>query len=729
MNQEDVLSYVNSAHYMPVTLGEMAAALKVEEGELKAHLVALEASGDIARSKRKRYMPAEKAGLYKGRFQGNRRGFGFVVLEDGDLFIPANAIHGAMDRDTVQVRITSTGRVGRDGRNRREGEIVRVLERANSRLVGTVRLEAGHGVLTSDEQKLSGTVMIPRECLHGISDGQKAVVALTSYEPLVGDVVEILGFPDDFGVDVLSIIRKYGFETEFPKPVLEAAEQTPDEISPEDLAGRLDLRDQQIITIDGADAKDLDDAVSVTKTENGWRLGVHIADVSHYVLPHSPLDGEALERGTSVYLVDRVIPMLPVRLSNGICSLHEKVDRLTLSVFMEVDRSGAVTKREFYKSVIRSSARMTYTNVARLLEERPPELMEQYGFLMDMLEEMRTLADILHKRRESGGAIDFNFPEAKIVLDENNRAVDIVLRELNIANHIIEEFMLLCNQTVARALTHRDVPTIYRTHDAPDGDRTAAFHKFVLSLGHKPKESLQAILSEFEGEPEERAVTTMALRSMMKAKYSPIDTGHFGLNAKYYCHFTSPIRRYPDLVCHRALKSMISDNQVAMEGIAKMIQDASVQSSDRELASERAERDTMDLKKAEFMESHIGETFTGVISSVTSFGFFVMLPNTVEGLVRLETIGGDYFVYNERNLTIKGERTGRIFRIGDELKIKVTNASARLRQVDFALDEEAKPRPARKETPSNEASTNQANRPKQEGVSRVFHRRRNRSRH
>ncbi|MDO4563651.1 MAG: ribonuclease R [Clostridia bacterium] len=612
------------------------------------------------------------------RYVGNSKGFGFAVTEDesDDFYIASEDANGAIDGDIIIVKPIMQ-------RGRRAGKVVDIVEHAVKQIVG---IYSG-GSVNSDNKRLSAPFIVPRNRTCGALDGQKVVAVITRYPSAFESgecaISEILGFPSDFGVDVLSIIRSYGIETEFPQEVIKESEKVPKNVSAGDIEQRLDLREETVITIDGADTKDIDDAVSVSRTLHGWKLGVHIADVSHYVKPQTALDGEAMARGNSVYLTDRVIPMLPPRLSNGICSLNEDVDRLTMSVIMEIDRDGEVLEYSLTPSVIHSAKRMTYDQVYALLEG------EGDSPLLPMLSDMKELYLCLKEASKTRGCIDFTIPEAYAVLDEDGCAVDIRLREHNYAHEIIEEFMVIANRTVAQFLAQKDVFSVFRIHEEPTMAKIETFAKMAFNMGYKlppypmsPK-ALSAFLESINGDKGEGVLRVMALRSMMKAAYAPQNCGHYGLAAPYYCHFTSPIRRYADLCIHRALKAVLSGDITALKYLEAQSTAVSKNVSEREVAAERAERDTLDLKKAEYMQAHIGETFEGRISSVLSFGFFVELPNTIEGLVRAENIKDDYYEFDERSMTLTGTRRGKRYSLCDTLRVVVVAASRESGQIDF----------------------------------------------
>ena len=567
-------------------------------------------------------------------------------------------------------------------------------------VVGTYERSKNHyGFVIPDDARLSRDIFIPVERSMGAVDGHKVVVEITDFGSKLkspeGRITEILGHENDPGVDILSIIKGYDLPVQFPEKVLKQADKVPDEVSDEDLNGRLDLRDQRMVTIDSEEAKDLDDAVSVYKDGDNYVLGVHIADVTHYVREHSALDKEALKRGTSVYLVDRVLPMLPPRLSNGICSLNEKVDRLTLSCIMTFDRSGKLLEHEIAESVIRTDRRMTYTAVNAIIEDNDKELTQEYRELVPMFFMMKELAGILRQRRKKRGAIDFDLPETKITLDDKGRPVDVGPYDRNEATRIIEDFMLAANETVAEHFRHKDIPFVYRVHEDPDPEKIRKLELLINRFGYgikvkddevHPKE-LQKLLEKIKDTPQEAMISSVTLRSMQRAKYSTECLGHYGLACKYYCHFTSPIRRYPDLQIHRIIKESLH-GRLKDERIThyrKMLDEVASRSSSRERLADEAERETDKLKKAEYMQEHIGEVFDGVITGVTNWGIYVGLANTVEGLVHISKIEGDYFDYNEDAHELVGENTHRRYTLGQQVRVRVSDVDMALRAVDFVL--------------------------------------------
>ncbi|WP_044893001.1 ribonuclease R [Bacillus alveayuensis] len=701
--KERLLTFMRDEAYKPLTVQELEEAFQIEDAsefkELVKALVAMEEEGLIVRTRSNRYGVPEKMNLVRGKVTGHAKGFAFVVPEDptlDDIFIPPSELKNAMHGDTVLVRISS-----HTSGARKEGTIVRIIERGVTEIVGTYTESKNFGFVIPDDKKIVNDIFIPKHAANGAVEGHKVVVRLTTYPEgrisAEGEVVKILGHKNDPGVDILSIIHKHGLPLQFPEDVIEHANSIPETISEEDLKGRRDLRDQMIVTIDGADAKDLDDAVTVTKLENGnYKLGVHIADVSHYVTEGSPIDREAYERGTSVYLVDRVIPMIPHRLSNGICSLNPKVDRLTLSCEMEVNEHGEVVSHEIFQSVIRTTERMTYSDVNKILVDKDEELRKKYEPLVPMFELMAELAEILRNKRMKRGAIDFDFKEAKVLVNEDGKPYDVVLRERSVAERLIEEFMLLANETVAEHFHWLNVPFIYRVHEDPKPEKLQRFLEFITNFGYVVKgtgnqihpRALQEILEAVRGEPEEMVVSTVMLRSMKQARYDAESLGHYGLSTEFYTHFTSPIRRYPDLIVHRLIRTYLINGQLdneTQEKWAEKLPDIAEHASNMERRAVEAERETDDLKKAEFMEDKIGMEFDGIISSVTNFGLFVELPNTIEGLVHVSYLTDDYYRYDERHYAMIGERTGKVYRIGDEITVRVINVNKEERIVDFEV--------------------------------------------
>ncbi|MDE3840074.1 ribonuclease R [Bacillus methanolicus] len=698
-----LLQYMKDEAYKPLTVQELEQAFGIEDSttfkEFVKALVVMEEKGLVVRTRSNRYGLPEKMNLIRGKLSGHAKGFAFVIPEEpgmDDIFIPPNETNNAMHGDTVLVRV-STESSGQ----RREGTVVRIIERGTQQIVGTYSESKHFGFVIPDDKKFASDIFIPKSASKGAVEGHKVVVKLTTYpegrKSAEGEVIKILGHKNDPGVDILSVIHKYGLPLSFPEEVLQQANETPETIEESEIANRRDLRDEMIVTIDGEDAKDLDDAVTVTKLENGnYKLGVHIADVSYYVREGTPIDREAEERGTSVYLVDRVIPMIPHRLSNGICSLNPKVDRLTLSCIMEITPDGEVVNHEIFQSVIKTTERMTYHDVNKILVDKDEELRQRYEPLVPMFEMMEELASILRNKRMKRGAIDFDFKEAKIIVDEEGKPTDVVIRERSVAERLIEEFMLAANETVAEHFHWLDVPFIYRIHEDPKEDKLRRFFEFITNFGyivkgtanHVHPRALQEIIEEVQGKPEEMVVSTVMLRSMQQAKYKPESLGHFGLSTDFYTHFTSPIRRYPDLIVHRLIRTYLIEGKMdpaTREKWNARLPDIAEHSSNMERRAVEAERETDELKKAEYMEDKIGQEFDGIISSVTNFGMFVELPNTIEGLVHVSYMTDDYYRYDERHYAMIGERTGNVFRIGDEITVRVVNVNKDERSIDFEI--------------------------------------------
>lgn len=681
---------------------------EIQIEEIKLALKELSRDGRVIITRRGKAALPEQLGLIYGRIQGNGRGFGFFIPADGsgDLFIAAEDMNGALHGDTVWVRkLTGSPR----GRNDR-GAVEMVARRAGGRVIGTFEADNEYGgYVVPDDSRVAEDVLIPFSHTNGANHGDKVVAEITQYpgarRPMLGKIAEVLGRPGDKGIDMLSIIRRLELPDKFPDGAQRQAEglKAPDADA---LTDRRDLRGALTITIDGADAKDLDDAVSLEMADGLYRLGVHIADVSHYVKRGSPIDVEAYKRGTSVYFPDRVLPMLPKELSNGLCSLNPDEDKLTLSCVMDIDSHGKVVHHNIAKSVIRSNYRMTYDEVNAIFAG-DPDMAAKYSDIMPMLGEMRRLKDILKAKRQRRGAIDFDLPEADIHLDGNGRAVGVSLHVRGEANMMIEEFMLAANETVAREGVDKGLPLMYRVHEAPDPERIKELNTFLHTLGYgvgnaekvQPAD-VRKMLLKAAGSSEERVINNVTLRAMTKAKYSPDCDGHFGLAAKYYCHFTSPIRRYPDLLVHRALNESL-EGRLDEENLKRWkayLPGASDQCSGREVTATEAERAADDLKKCEYMAQHIGEEYQGVISGVTQGGFFVELGNTVEGRVKVESLSGDRYEWDEKGYRLVGRFTGLQYRLGDEVKVRAVSADMETSRVEFELIEE-KPHKAPRESP------------------------------
>ncbi len=686
--------------YVPMKIKELAILLdipKEKRSDLQEVLDQLMLEGKVEVSQKGKYSKG-KGKLLAGVFTAHAKGFGFVTVEgmDDDIFISEDNTHGAMHQDTVQVMV----KPGISGK-RREGVVTKILSRGTVKLVGIYQESKNYGFVIPDNERFIRDIFIPKEQSKGAMNGHKVVVELTDYgterKNPEGKVVEILGHISDPGTDVLSIVKGYDLPTEFPEKVMNQAEKVPDTISEADMMGRMDLRNVQMVTIDGEDAKDLDDAVSLVRDGENYVLGVHIADVANYVQERSALDREALNRGTSVYLVDRVIPMLPRRLSNGICSLNAGEDRLAMSCIMTVDPKGTVVDHVITESVIHVDKRMSYTGVQKILDGDEAALAE-HEVLVPMIRDMKELADLLRAKRKKRGSIDFDFPETKVILDEQGKPVDIRPYDRNAATKIIEDFMLIANETVAEDYFWQEVPFLYRTHDNPDPDRMKKLATFINNFGYSirlkddevhPKE-LQKLLAKLDGTPEEDLISRLTLRSMKRARYTTDCTGHFGLAAKYYCHFTSPIRRYPDLQIHRIIKDCLRGrmNEEKRQHYEAILADVAKQSSERERKADEAERETIKLKKVEYMSQHLWEVYEGVISGVTAWGIYVELPNTVEGLVRAASLQGDYFEYNENEYAMVGTHTGKAYKLGEKIRVQVVAADKMTRTIDFELAED-----------------------------------------
>ena len=634
----------------------------------------------------------------EGTFIGHPKGFGFVEIEgqDEDIFIPESDTGTAMHQDKVRIIIRDDKKEGK----RQEGVVVKVLERGMPEIVGTYQLNRDFGFVISDNPKFSKDIFIPRKEAAGIKNGDKVIAVITDYgsgnKNPEGKIKENLGNIRTPGTDILAIVKSFGIPSEFPEKVMKQAQRVPDHVLDADRDGRLDLRHLQTVTIDGEDAKDLDDAISLTKEGDIYHLGVHIADVSNYVQYNSALDREALKRGTSVYLADRVVPMLPERLSNGICSLNQGEDRLALSCLMDINEKGKVVSHQIAETVINVNERMCYTDVKNILEDTDEEAKKRYEALIPMFFMMKELSGILRNSRHHRGSIDFDFPESKIILNAAGKAIDVKPYEANVATRIIEDFMLMANETVAQEYCTEEIPFVYRTHDNPDPEKVESLLTLLHNQGVKiqkareeitPKE-IQQIIESIEGLPNEAMISRLVLRSMKQAKYTTECSGHFGLAAKYYCHFTSPIRRYPDLQIHRIIKDNLRGRLMRegrTEHYAEILDEVARQSSVCERRADEAERESDKLKKAEYMSYHLGEEFEGIISGITGWGLYVELPNTVEGLVHVNTLRDDYYVFDQESYELCGEMTKKVYKLGDKVRVRVADADKMLKTVDFEL--------------------------------------------
>lgn len=693
-----IYEFICDPMYVPMKVKEMAIVLgvtKEDRPELDIILQELVLEGKIDLSKRGKYSKAETKKLI-GTFTSHPKGFGFVTIEGEaeDIFIPASQVGAAMHMDTVEVVIMPLKREGK----RLEGKIAAVLERGMKEVVCTYEASKNFGFGVPDNPKFGSDIFIPLERSKGAVKGHKVVVEITNYgskdKKPEGKVIEIIGHINDPGTDIMSLVKAYGLPVEFTEKIMNQVERVSNEVSSADMAGRMDLRDVQMVTIDGEDAKDLDDAVSLTRDGENYVLGVHIADVTNYVQEHSALDEEAKKRGTSVYLVDRVIPMLPHKLSNGICSLNAKEDRLALSCIMTINPKGEVIDHKIAETVINVDRRMSYTVVNKILSEQDEELCKEYEELVPMFEEMECLAAILRKKRRKRGSIDFDFPETKVILNELGKPVEIRPYERNVATKLIEDFMLVANETVAEDFFWQEKPFVYRTHETPDSEKIKKLSTFINNFGYHihmgmdevhPKE-LQKLLEKVDGTDEEALISRLTLRSMKQAKYTVEPTGHFGLATNYYCHFTSPIRRYPDLQIHRIIKETLRGrmNETRQSHYDKILPEVAKHASDMERRADEAERETIKLKKVEYMSDHIGEEFEGVISGVTEWGFFVELPNTVEGLVRITELTDDDYIFIEDHYELTGQRTGKSYKLGQKVRIQVEATDKIMRTIDFS---------------------------------------------
>lgn len=700
--KEMLLSFIGSEDYQPMKLKEIANFLdvpKYEREELKLLLDELISEGKVILDLKARYKKAG-ADLIACVFSGSTRGFGFGVPEDGseDFFIAPDDTMGAHDKDRVLVCIKGTS-----GGHRKEARVVSILERNDDPIVGTYERTKGYGFVICDNQKFGSDIFIPKGNSKGAVSGSKVVVEITDYgnppaKNPEGKVIEVIGHIDDPGSDILSVVRAFNIPVEFPAEVMEQADATPEMVLPEEIEGRRDFRNEQTVTIDGEEAKDLDDAVSVVRTSEGYRLSVHIMDVSHYVREGTPLDREALKRGTSNYLVDRVIPMLPHRLSNGICSLNEGVDRLTLSCVMDIDMKGNIVDHEICESVIHVDHRMSYTSVYKIIEEHDPEESEKYKDFVPMFMLMKELAEILRAKRKKRGSIDFDIPESQIIVNEKCEPLEIRPYPRNCAHKLIEDFMLAANETVAEDYFWQELPFEYRTHETPDPEKMQKLAVFINNFGYSikltqdeihPKE-LQKLMEKIEDTPEEAIISRLTLRSMKQARYLPTCDGHFGLAAKYYCHFTSPIRRYPDLQIHRIIKEnlngKLSDKRI--NHYNSILPDVCFKNSRAERRADEAEREVEKLKKVEYMTKFLGECFDGVVSGVTSWGLYVELENTCEGVIRIADMTDDYYFFEEENYRLVGEHTKKCYNLGDKLKVQVAACDKMTKTVEFVIPDD-----------------------------------------
>ena len=694
-----ILNFIKSEDYLPMKPSEMAFLMSVppdDKNEFLAIINSLEKRGEIIITKKGKITLPEKFDMVKGIFLSHHKGFGFVRTNDDkkdDIFVSINNTNGAMHKDTVLVKIIEKKHAGASA----EGEIIKIIERGLTRIVGVYESsDRGFGFVIPREAKLPQDIFISRENTLKAADGHVVVVEIIKSGDMSknlnpeGKIVEILGHINDPGVDILSVVKQFEFPLVFSEESIKEMQNLDFNISKEEVIRREDFRNIPMITIDGEDSKDLDDAISLEIIDDVYRLSVHIADVSHYIKENSHLDKEAFKRSTSVYLVDRVIPMLPYELSNGICSLNAGVDRLALSCIMDIDKNGNVINHRITESVININKRMSYKGVNEALSGNEPYSLE-YAEFLDMLNKMNELREILKSKRIKRGAIEFGFSEAKIVLDEDGFPIDIISEKRSLSAGIIEEFMLVCNETVAEEYFWLELPFIYRSHEEPDRDKIEILSEFVRKFGYYMKgkithsKSIQKLIGEFEGTDEESVISRVALKSLKQARYTHECEGHFGLAAKYYCHFTSPIRRYPDLMIHRIIKSHINNelSENKINYLKKSMPDICKQTSMLERRAEDAEREVDNMKKIQFMEDKIGWDFEGFISSVTNWGIFVELPNTVEGMVSLADLRDDYYVYDNKNYRVIGERTKKIYELGQRVKVVLVNASVESMKIEF----------------------------------------------
>lgn len=700
--KETILSIMRQEDYKAMTINQMTEALSLNTAADFTHVLKslneLEQDAVIARNAKNEYDLIERLGFFIGTIDIKQRGFGFVRVDEEaqDIFIPKSKINGALSKDRVFVKVIEDA----GSRGLKEGVVVKVIERGLDFIIGNYVSRKEKGVVKSDNPVINLTVFVKKEDSLGAVTNHKVKVKLNTIfkdGTADGSVVEILGHKNDPGVDITAVAYQYNFDIVFPEAVMKETSAVGDEIDLVEANKRRDLRTIDVITIDGEDAKDLDDAIHVTKLENGnHKLGVYIADVSHYVTEGSALDQNAYHRGTSVYLADRVIPMLPHSLSNGICSLNGGVDRLVMACEMEIDALGTVVKHEIFEGVIRSKARMTYTDVNKMIEDQDKATIKQYLDIYPMLCEMKKLGDILRQKRVRRGSIDFETSESKIVVDEFGKVTNILLRERKSSEKLIEEFMLLANETVAEHFKWLDLPFIYRVHDEPRQERLQKVLKIASMLGHPVKgkenkvhpKALQALLADLKEDPAEKAINTLLLRSMAKAKYSETNIGHYGLASEYYTHFTSPIRRYPDLLVHRLLKEFVIQSKIDDKNVRyfeEKVVASAAQSSQKERDAIDCENEVNDMKKAEYMEPFVGEVFEGVISSLTNWGIYVELPNTIEGLVHVLDMSDDFYEYDETLMIMIGRRTKKMYKIGDVVKVELISANKAAREINFKI--------------------------------------------
>lgn len=700
--EELILRFMKTEDYVPMKAKEMALILMVPKSKYNEFvnlLNKLESEYKIVKNRKNRYRISEIE-TFEGTYRKNQKGFGFIKIEnrEDEIYVSKENSNNALNGDKVIVEIIEE----KSKEKKAEGRILKIIKHEKDTVVGIFQNNKNFGFVVPDDKSFGTDIFISKKNFGKARNNHKVLVQITKYpekgKKAEGEIIEVIGNVNEAGVDMLSLIKEYDLPYKFPEEVIEEAKKQGDEIDKKDIPNRVDLRDKIIFTIDGEDAKDLDDAVRVEKLENGnYKLDVHIADVSYYVKQDSKLDKEAVIRGTSIYMLGRVIPMLPRELSNGICSLNAGEDRYTLSCSMEIDKKGKVISSSVYKGIIKVTERMTYTDVQKILDKSDEKVLKRYEKYIEEFENMKELAIILKNRRLEQGYLNLDIPESKIILDTDGKAIDVKKYETNFANEIIEQFMLTANETIAEKFYWLDAPFIYRVHENPDLEKITELNKFLFNFGYKikankdnvyPKE-FSKVLEEVKGKEEERVVSNLILRTLKVARYEAENKGHFGIASKYYCHFTSPIRRYPDLFIHRIISKYIENNYDIKEKEIQKLYDLAEKradsSSEREKIATKVEREAIDIKKAEYMENKIGEIYEGIVSSVTQFGIFVELENTVEGLIRFENLGDEYFIYDENKKILIGERTNKIYKIGDKVKIKVIKANKLLRQIDFEL--------------------------------------------
>jgi len=703
MNRKQIiLNFLSDDKYPPVNVEEIMLMLDIpfdDREELMLILNELTDDNLIIKTSKKKYASPEKLGYVTGKVSLARGGFGFLIRDEEDIFIPPTALGGAIGGDTVMLTLTKKG----SDTERPEGKVTKIIKRASDKIVGTFQNSRSFGFVVPDDDKIPFDIFVSKKKFGNARHGQKVVVKINKWHDPAkrinkpeGEICEVLGYPQEPGVDLLSVMRSHGLKKEFGDRVMAECDMINENISEADIAARRDFRTDTIITIDGIDSRDFDDAVGISFADGVYTLGVHIADVTHYVQEGTALDREAFRRGTSVYFPGSVVPMLPQRLSNGICSLNPHEDRLTLSVIMKINTSGEVVDHSICEGIICSRERMTYEDVTAILSG-DEDLCQKYTHILGDLKLMEELSVLLRNKRMQQGSIDFDFPETKIVTDENGKATDVYKYVSSVSNKIIEEFMLLANKTVAEEFFWTEIPFVYRVHEKPSPEKIRSFNDFAKNMGYRLSASREPhpgefakILTRIKGTREELVISKVMLRSLMKAKYSDKCLGHFGLAFKYYCHFTSPIRRYPDLAIHRIIKEFISCgiSEKRMRYYSKFVAEAAARSSETELAAMEAEREADDIKKAEYMMSHIGEEFDAIISSVTSFGFYAELENGIEGLVRLSDLRDDYYIFSDMDLSLVGEHTGKRYSIGDGVRVIVAGADIHSGNIDFVIKDD-----------------------------------------